>query len=37
MSSDPNIVDYYGARASEYENVYAKAERQDDLRQLHTS
>ena len=30
-----NIVDYYSARADEYEQVYAKPERQEDIRRLH--
>ena len=29
------IVDYYSARADEYEQVYAKPERQEDIRRLH--
>lgn len=35
MSINTNIVDYYRARASEYEQVYAKPERQSDLARLH--
>lgn len=31
----PELVPYYNARAAEYERVYDKPERQDDLRQLH--
>jgi SAM-dependent methyltransferase len=30
----PDIVDYYSARAEEYEQVYAKPERQEDIRRL---
>src|SRR5215212_811305 len=30
-----DLVGYYAARAHEYERVYAKPERQDDLRRLH--
>jgi ubiquinone/menaquinone biosynthesis C-methylase UbiE len=30
-----DLIDYYSARAAEYEQVYAKTERQDDLRRLH--
>ena len=30
-----DLLDYYSARAAEYEQVYAKPERQDDLRRLH--
>ena len=35
MSSDSELAAYYAARASEYEKVYAKPERQADLRVLH--
>ncbi|MBC8087957.1 MAG: class I SAM-dependent methyltransferase [Phycisphaerae bacterium] len=31
----PDLLDYYNARAREYERVYDKPERQDDLRKLH--
>lgn len=31
---DPSLKEYYAARAREYERVYAKPERQADLRQL---
>jgi demethylmenaquinone methyltransferase/2-methoxy-6-polyprenyl-1,4-benzoquinol methylase len=31
---DVALLEYYGARAAEYEKVYAKPERQDDLRAL---
>lgn len=31
----PDLTDYYSARAHEYEQVYAKPERQEDLRRLH--
>lgn len=34
MSSEPEILAYYAARANEYEKVYAKPERQADLRYL---
>lgn len=34
-ASMPDLLDYYSARAHEYEQVYAKPERQDDLRHLH--
>ncbi len=34
--TEPNILNYYAARAQEYEKVYAKPERQADLRTLHT-
>jgi demethylmenaquinone methyltransferase/2-methoxy-6-polyprenyl-1,4-benzoquinol methylase len=30
----PSLIEYYSARAHEYEQVYAKPERQDDLRRL---
>jgi SAM-dependent methyltransferase len=32
---DADLPSYYSARANEYEEVYAKPERQDDLRELH--
>jgi ubiquinone/menaquinone biosynthesis C-methylase UbiE len=32
---DAALVEYYSARAAEYEKVYAKPERQEDLRALH--
>jgi len=35
VQADQDILSYYNARANEYEKVYAKPERQDDLRQLH--
>jgi SAM-dependent methyltransferase len=35
MAADSSLVGYYSARAGEYEKVYAKRERQADLRQLH--
>ena len=35
MRSDAELVTYYRARAAEYEKVYAKPERQGDLRALH--
>jgi demethylmenaquinone methyltransferase/2-methoxy-6-polyprenyl-1,4-benzoquinol methylase len=35
MAGDSGLVGYYSARASEYEKVYAKPERQADLRKLH--
>jgi demethylmenaquinone methyltransferase/2-methoxy-6-polyprenyl-1,4-benzoquinol methylase len=35
MERDADLVHYYGARAAEYEKVYATPERQDDLRVLH--
>lgn len=35
MSNEPDILDYYAARAREYEGVYAKPERQADLNTLH--
>lgn len=31
---DPDMQSYYAARASEYERIYAKPERQADLRRL---
>jgi SAM-dependent methyltransferase len=34
MTADPQLADYYARRAHEYERIYAKPERQDDLRQL---
>lgn len=34
MSSEPEILVYYAARANEHEKVYAKPERQSDLRYL---
>src|SRR5262245_25100217 len=33
--SDPNLVVYYAARATEYEKVYERPERQADLSRLH--
>jgi ubiquinone/menaquinone biosynthesis C-methylase UbiE len=33
--NEPEILAYYAARANEYERVYAKPERQQDLRELH--
>ena len=35
MPSESEILAYYAARANEYEKVYAKPERQRDLRDLH--
>ena len=35
MSSETELLAYYAARANEYEKVYAKPERQADLRDLH--
>lgn len=32
--TDASLEDYYAARAREYERIYAKPERQDDLRRL---
>src|SRR5687768_2207006 len=32
---DTDLVTYYSARAAEYEKVYDKPERQEDLRRLH--
>ena len=32
MSSAATLVDYYAKRAAEYERIYEKAERQEDLR-----
>ena len=32
--ADPAMKDYYAARAREYERIYAKPERQADLRRL---
>src|SRR5882724_5430862 len=34
MSTEGSMVRYYAERAAEYERIYAKPERQDDLRQL---
>ena len=34
MSADPSMQAYYEARAREYERIYAKPERQADLRRL---
>jgi demethylmenaquinone methyltransferase/2-methoxy-6-polyprenyl-1,4-benzoquinol methylase len=34
MSADAGLVDYYAERATEYERIYQKPERQDDLNQL---
>ena len=34
MSSDASLIDYYAKRANEYERVYAKPERQQDLAAL---
>ena len=36
MSPDAALVDYYHRRAAEYDRVYAKPERQNDLAYLHT-
>jgi demethylmenaquinone methyltransferase/2-methoxy-6-polyprenyl-1,4-benzoquinol methylase len=36
MPEPSDLLTYYVARANEYENVYAKPERQADLRLLHT-
>lgn len=30
----PDMISYYGRRASEYEQIYAKVERQEDLRRI---
>jgi demethylmenaquinone methyltransferase/2-methoxy-6-polyprenyl-1,4-benzoquinol methylase len=35
MTHEPDILGYYAARAREYESVYAKPERQNDLGVLH--
>ena len=35
MEPPPTLLDYYRARAAEYEKVYDKPERQADLRRLH--
>ena len=35
MNSESDLLEYYAARAHEYEGVYAKPERQDDLGILH--
>jgi demethylmenaquinone methyltransferase/2-methoxy-6-polyprenyl-1,4-benzoquinol methylase len=35
MPREPNLVNYYDARAREYEKVYDKPERQSDLRIMH--
>lgn len=35
MPNIPEILRYYSARAGEFEKVYEKPERQDDLRELH--
>ena len=34
---DPGMQAYYAARANEYEGIYAKSERQPDLRRLETT
>jgi len=34
MSADSNLREYYARRAAEYERIYAKPERQDDLARL---
>jgi demethylmenaquinone methyltransferase/2-methoxy-6-polyprenyl-1,4-benzoquinol methylase len=34
MSAETSMVSYYAERAAEYERIYHKPERQDDLRQL---
>lgn len=34
MASDAVLLDYYAKRAKEYEDIYEKPERQEDLRQL---
>lgn len=36
MSTESSIIDYYAARAREYERIYDKPERQSDLRRLRT-
>ena len=35
MSEDTSLIEYYARRANEYERIYAKPERQADLRILH--
>lgn len=34
MSADASLVDYYTRRAAEYERIYKKTERQEDLKRL---
>ena len=34
MSTDSTLVDYYAQRAGEYERIYHKPERQNDLQRL---
>ena len=34
MSNTASMVDYYARRAPEYERIYEKPERQEELRQL---
>lgn len=34
MSNDASLIDYYAKRANEYEKIYAKPERQNDLAEL---
>lgn len=34
MSNDPSLIDYYAKRADEYERIYEKPERQNDLVKL---
>jgi len=34
MTADPQLAGYYARRAREYERIYAKPERQDDLQRL---
>ena len=34
MSADPKLIDYYRQRATEYERIYSKPERQEDLAQM---
>jgi demethylmenaquinone methyltransferase/2-methoxy-6-polyprenyl-1,4-benzoquinol methylase len=34
VSADTALISYYAKRAAEYERIYLKPERQDDLRQL---
>ena len=34
MSNDASLIDYYAERANEYERIYKKPERQDDLAKL---
>jgi len=37
MANQPDLLGYYAARAREYERVYAKPERQEDLATLHAA